>query len=447
MSKISKILVANRGEIACRIFRTCREMGIGTVAVYSDADASARHVREADQTVHLGGPKPQDSYLQADAIVNAALKSGADAVHPGYGFLSEDPAFAAAVIGKGLIWIGPEPESMLAMADKVRARSTVQAAGVPVVPGSEAVASDAQSAHQAAEVIGYPVMVKAAEGGGGIGMTTVAAPEDLERAIRTASEKAELFFGSARVYLEKFITSARHIEVQVLGLPNGTTVVVGDRDCTVQRRHQKVLEEAPAPGLAEEERAQLHTWAKAVSESVGYRGAGTVEMIMDLKDRSLYFLEMNTRLQVEHTVTELVSGIDLVKAQILVACGVDPLEETPLKAEGHAIEFRVYAEDPVRYLPGPGRLEVWQEPEGPGIRVDSGYQAGDRVTPYYDPLLAKLCVHGSGRSQAMTRLSQAADSFKIEGTKNNLPLVSRIVNDSAFIANEHDTTLLTKVAQ
>lgn len=443
--KITRLLVANRGEIACRIFRTCRALGIQTVAVYSEADAEARHVREADVAIPIGGSRPDESYLRVDAILDAARQSRADAVHPGYGFLSEDPRFAREVARSGLTWIGPHPDSMIAMADKVRARTIAHEAGVPVVPGEEVDLNDEESTLAAAVSIGFPLMVKAAEGGGGIGMTVVHSEDQLAKAVAASARRAEAAFGSDRLYLEKYIASARHIEVQVMGDSKGRSVVLGDRDCTIQRRHQKVLEEAPAPGLTQDERRQLHRWACDLADGVGYFGAGTIEMIFDLDERQFYFLEMNTRLQVEHPVTELVTGLDLVEMQIAVAQGTDlGIAETP-EPRGHAFEFRVCAEDPERFFPSPGTIVRWKEPTGEGIRIDSGVETEDVISPFYDSLMAKLCAHSEDRQSAMALLQEAAAAFTIEGPRNNLPLVPKITRHDTFINNHHTTNFLSEV--
>lgn len=442
---IKSLLVANRGEIACRVFETCDRLGIEKHAVYSDADADSKHVRMADRALRIGeGSSAAASYLNADAVRAAAKELGSKAIHPGYGFLSENSDFARLVIGDGIIWIGPDPESMDAMSEKIPARQLMAQAGVPVVPGTEAAVTDLEAALVQAERIGYPVVVKASAGGGGIGMTIVQSARELESAFGTARATAGRYFSSSVVYLEKYIARARHVEVQVLGLNSGQIIIVGDRDCSVQRRHQKVLEEGPCPILNDSERGYLHKVARTAAATVKYRGAGTVEMILDLDDRSFYFLEMNTRLQVEHPVTELITGVDLVEAQIRIAAGEnldDDLVDRPAPV-GHAFEFRVYAEDPVKFLPGPGVITGWEEPAGEHIRVDSGYELGDTVTPYYDPLLAKLCVWGNDREDALATLAAAAAQFKIVGPKNNLPIVDRLVRDPNFAEGNYDTNIL-----
>src|SRR6516165_368518 len=392
---LDSVLVANRGEIARRVLRTARRTGIRAVAVYSDADADLPYVREADEAVHIGPAQPARSYLDAAAILGAARATGAAAVHPGYGFLAENADFARQVIAAGLTWVGPDPEAIEQMGDKIRARNLMERAGVPVSPGTRKPVTDVNAALTEADRIGYPVMVKAAAGGGGIGMGAAADEAGLRSAFETARSRAERFFGSPEILLERFVERARHVEVQILGLADGRVLALGERDCSVQRRHQKVAEETPSPGVSAALRERMLEAAVRAGEAVGYRGAGTVECLVDTETGSFVFLEMNTRLQVEHPVTEMVTGIDLVEQQFLIAAG-EPVSFDPaaVRPAGHAIELRVYAEDPRRFLPSPGMITEWQEPAGPGVRVDAGYAAGNEVTPFYDPLLAKLCVHG-----------------------------------------------------
>lgn len=441
------VLVANRGEIACRIIRTCHELGMRSIAVYSEADEQAAHVQLADEAILLGPAPAAESYLAADRIIEAARVANAEAIHPGYGFLSENASFARAVEAAGLAWVGPTPESMLAMADKITARNLMQDAGVPVAPGTREAITDPLEATQLAQQIGYPIMVKAAAGGGGIGMTIVHSPDALAAALQTAQSRAERFFGSAAVFLEKYIARARHIEVQVLGLGDGQVAVLGERDCSVQRRHQKVIEESRATCLSDSERTALLAAGRSAAATVNYRGAGTVEFLFDLDSRQLHFLEMNTRLQVEHPVTELVTGIDIVAEQLRIAAGQSPSfsVDSPPPPAGHAMEFRVYAEDPQRFLPGPGTISQWDEPHGDGIRIDAGYRAGDVVTPYYDPLMAKLCVWAADRDGAIAKLRAAAAAFTIVGPKVNLPLAAEILGDQAFINADHDTGLIDRL--
>ncbi len=441
---LESVLVANRGEIARRILRTARRMGIRTVAVYSDADADLPFVLEADEAVHIGPAQPAQSYLDAAAVLAAARKTGAAAVHPGYGFLAENAGFARQVIEAGLTWIGPDPAAIEQMGDKVRARNLMERSGVPVSPGSREPLTDVDAAVAAAEQIGYPLMVKAAAGGGGIGMGGAADQADLRAAFETARSRAERFFGSPEILLERYVARARHVEVQILGLADGTVIALGERDCSVQRRHQKVAEETPSPGVSPALREQMLAAAVRAGETVGYRGAGTVECLVDTDSGSFVFLEMNTRLQVEHPVTELVTGLDLVEQQFLIAAGeppsFDPAAVTP---SGHAIELRVYAEDPVRFLPGPGTITQWQEPSGEGIRVDSGYQAGNTVTPFYDPLLAKLCVHAADRPAALALAREAVAAFAVAGPKTNLRFHAELLDSPAFVSGDYDTSLIS----
>jgi len=443
---LESVLVANRGEIARRVIRTARRMGIRAVAVYSDADADLPYVSEADEAVHIGPAQPARSYLDAAALLAAAAKTGAAAVHPGYGFLAENADFAAQVLAAGLTWVGPSPDAIERMGDKIRARNLMEQAGVPVSPGTREPVADVATAVLEAERVGYPVMVKAAAGGGGIGMGAAADEAALRQAFETARSRAERFFGSPAILLERFVERARHVEVQILGLADGRVIALGERDCSVQRRHQKVAEETPSPGVGAALRERMLAAAVQAGEAVGYRGAGTVECLVDADAGSFVFLEMNTRLQVEHPVTELVTGIDLVEQQFRIAAGeppsFDPASVTP---EGHAIELRVYAEDPVRFLPGPGAITEWEEPAGDGVRVDAGYQAGNTVTPFYDPLLAKLCVHGADRGQALDRARAAVAAFRITGPKVNLPFHADLLTSTEFVAGDYDTSLVSKL--
>jgi acetyl-CoA carboxylase biotin carboxylase subunit len=440
------VLVANRGEIARRVIRTARRMGIRAVAVYSDADEDLPYVREADEAVHIGPAQPARSYLDAAAIIAAARKTGAAAVHPGYGFLAENAAFASQVLAAGLTWVGPDPDAIEQMGDKIAARNLMEQAGVPVAPGSREPAADVAAAVAEAERIGYPVMVKAAAGGGGIGMGVARDQASLSAAFETARSRAERFFGSPEILIERYIERARHVEVQILGLADGRVLALGERDCSVQRRHQKVAEETPSPGVSAGLRERMLAAAVQAGEAVGYRGAGTVECLVDAEAGSFVFLEMNTRLQVEHPVTELVTGIDLVEQQFLIAAGQPPsFGDSGVSPAGHAIELRVYAEDPVRFLPGPGKITEWEEPAGPGVRVDAGYQAGNTVTPFYDPLLAKLCVHGADREQALARARDAVAAFRIAGPKTNLAFHTDLLASPDFISGDYDTSLVGKL--
>jgi len=443
---LDSVLVANRGEIARRVLRTARRMGIRGIAVYSDADADLPYVREADQATRIGPPQPARSYLDAAALIDAARKTKATAVHPGYGFLAENADFARQVIAAGLTWVGPDPEAIEQMGDKIRARNLMEQAGVPVSPGTREPVTDVNAAVTEAERIGYPVMVKAAAGGGGIGMGAASDEAGLRAAFETARSRAERFFGSPEILLERFVERARHVEVQILGLADGRVLALGERDCSVQRRHQKVAEETPSPGVSAALRAHMLAAAVQAGEAVRYRGAGTVECLVDAEAGSFVFLEMNTRLQVEHPVTELVTGIDLVEQQFRIAAGEPPsFELGATKPAGHALELRVYAEDPVRFLPGPGTITEWAEPAGDGIRVDAGYQAGNTVTPFYDPLLAKLCVHGADRAQALDRAREAVAAFRITGPKTNLAFHADLLTSPEFLSGDYDTSLVSKL--
>jgi acetyl-CoA carboxylase, biotin carboxylase subunit len=447
----ASVLVANRGEIARRVITTARRLGVRSVAVYSEADADLPFVAEADEAVLIGPAAPASSYLDGAAILAAAKAAGARAVHPGYGFLAENPDFAASVLAAGLIWIGPSPQSMVQMGDKINARNLMEAAGVPVSPGTREPVADADAALAAAAQIGYPVMIKASAGGGGIGMTAAADPDQLTAGFETARTRAERFFGNPAILLERYVERARHVEVQILGLPGDSTrparvLALGERDCSVQRRHQKVAEETPSPGVSPDLRARMLAAAVQAGETVGYLGAGTVEFLVDVLAQDFTFLEMNTRLQVEHPVTELVTGIDLVEQQFLIAAG-EPISFDPaqIAPAGHAIELRIYAEDPRRFLPSPGLIEQWDEPSGPGVRVDAGYRAGNRVTPYYDPLLAKLCVHGADRAQALDRAGAAVAAFGISGLKTNLQFHADLLASAEFRSGDYDTSLVGRL--
>jgi acetyl-CoA carboxylase, biotin carboxylase subunit len=436
------VLVANRGEIARRVIRTVRALGVKAIAVYSEADADLPYVAEADEAVLIGPAQPAKSYLDVDAVMEAARRTNARAVHPGYGFLAENAGFARRVTDDGLVWIGPPADAITAMGDKISARNLMEKAGVPVAAGTREPVPDADAAVAAG--IGYPVMVKASGGGGGIGMSVAHDEAELRKAFETARTRAERFFGNPDILLERFIERARHVEIQILGLADGTVVALGERDCSVQRRHQKVVEETPSAGVGPELRARMLAAAVRAGEAVGYRGAGTVECLVDPAAQEFVFLEMNTRLQVEHPVTELVTGIDLVEQQLLIAAG-EPVTFTAAEPRGHAIEFRVYAEDPKRFLPSPGDITVWEEPSGDVIRVDSGYQAGNKVTPFYDPLLAKLCVYGADRAQALATARTAVGEFRIEGLKTNLPFFAELLANQEFVSGDYDTGLVERM--
>ena len=443
---LGSVLVANRGEIARRVVATARKLGIRSVAVYSDADAALPFVQEADEAVLIGPAQPASSYLNGAAILAAARQTGAQALHPGYGFLSENPAFAAAVIEAGLVWVGPSPASIEQMGDKIQARNMMERSGVPVAPGTRDPVADVPAALAAADGIGYPVMIKAAAGGGGIGMSAARDPAQLAAGFETARSRAERFFGSPAILLERYVERARHVEVQILGLTDGRVVALGERDCSVQRRHQKVAEETPSPGINAELRAGMLAAAIRAGLAVRYQGAGTVEFLVDVETADFVFLEMNTRLQVEHPVTELVTGIDLVEQQFRIAAGDDvSFEPESVVPAGHAIELRIYAEDSRRFLPSPGTIETWSEPAGPGLRVDAGYAAGNTVTPYYDPLLAKLCVHGADRQQALARAGAAVAAFRISGLRTNLEFHADLMASAEFSSGDYDTSLVSRL--
>jgi acetyl-CoA carboxylase biotin carboxylase subunit len=443
---LDSVLVANRGEIARRVIRTARRMGIRAIAVYSEADAGLPYVREADEAVPIGPPPAARSYLDVGAVLGAAARTGAAAIHPGYGFLAESAEFAARVIDAGLIWVGPPPAAIEQMGDKINARNLMEQAGVPVAAGTREPVTDVAAALAEAGRIGYPVMIKAAAGGGGIGMSAAASETELRAGFDTARTRAERFFGSADILLERYIEPARHVEVQILGLNDGSVVALGERDCSVQRRHQKVAEETPSPGVTPGLRAQMLAAAVRAGEAVGYRGAGTVECLVDPERQDFVFLEMNTRIQVEHPITEMVTGLDLVAQQLLIAAGEDVSGgASSVTAEGHAVELRIYAEDPRRFLPSPGVITEWAEPSGPGIRVDAGYEAGNEVTPFYDPLLAKLCAHGATRAEALQRARAAVDGFRIRGPQTNLAFHAELLDSDEFASGRYDTSVVARM--
>jgi acetyl-CoA carboxylase, biotin carboxylase subunit len=440
-----KILIANRGEIAVRVIRACQELGIAAVAIYSDADRASLHVRTADEAYGIGPPPASDSYLSIEKILRVARRCGADAIHPGYGFLSENPQFAHACAEAGIKFIGPTAAAMEIMGSKTRARQAMQAAGVPFVHGSSH-GLDLDQARQVAEEIGYPVMLKAAAGGGGKGMRLVAGPGELAASFAAAASEAQRAFGNGEVYLEKAIARPRHIEMQVLADEHGNTVWMGERECTLQRRHQKVLEESPSPVVDSDLRQRMGEVAVRVAQAAGYTNAGTVEFLVDA-ERNFYFLEMNTRLQVEHPVTELTTGLDLVHLQIRIAAGEKlPFAQRDIQWQGHAIECRVYAEDPDdNFFPSPGKITAMSTPAGPGIRLDSGVYEGWAVPVDYDPLLAKLIAYGADRKQAIARLRRALDEYFVGGIVTNLCLFGRILSDTDFEAGEFDTGFLDRL--
>ena len=447
--RIAKVLIANRGEIACRVIRACREMDVRTVAVYSEADRNAVHVRLADEAVAIGPAPARESYLVVDKLVDAVKKTGADAVHPGYGFLSENAAFAEAVAGAGATFIGPPPAAIRAMGGKTAARALMQAAGVPVVPGDNGEGGrgfpDVATAKAAAARVGYPVMLKAAAGGGGRGMRLVDSADKLDAALAGAQREAKAAFGDDTVYLEKAIVRPRHIEIQVFGDEHGGAVHLYERDCSIQRRNQKVIEESPSPAIDDETRANMGVVAVRAARSVGYVGAGTIEMLYDGASRGFYFLEMNTRLQVEHPVTELVTGVDLVRWQLAVAQGEKiPLAQEAIPRRGAAIECRVYAEDPVKFLPSPGTITSLRVPAGPGIRDDSGVAEGSVISVHYDPMISKLCAWAETRGAAIGRMRRALAEYHVGGIRTNLPFHRQVMRHPAFIAGDTDTGFIER---
>ena len=444
-----KVLIANRGEIALRIIRACHELGVQTVAVYSEADRESLHVRFADEDVCIGEAPPVDSYLNIPRIIAAAEVTGAEAIHPGYGFLSENAEFSEICVQSGLEFIGPTPEQISSMGDKSRARQKMNEVGVPTIPGSDSVISDVDEAMELAKEIGFPLMIKASAGGGGKGMRIVEDPERFVNLLAAAQAEAKASFSDDGVYLERCIQHPRHVEIQVFGDAKGRVVHLGERECSIQRRHQKLVEEAPSPALSPELRQEMGEAAILAARSIDYVGAGTVEFLLD-KDGSFYFLEMNTRIQVEHAVTEVTTGFDLVKEQIRVAAGEALAFPTNgsvnLHQRGHAIEFRVNAEDPDRnFIPGPGKITTFHPPGGPGIRIDTHVYAGYNVPPYYDSLLAKLIVSGATREEAILRARHSLDQFIIEGIPTTLPFLRRILEDDAFLEGDIDTSFVARM--
>jgi acetyl-CoA carboxylase biotin carboxylase subunit len=438
-----KVLIANRGEIALRIHRACQEMGIRTVAVHSTADNDAMHVRLANEAVCIGPPAAKDSYLNKAAILSAATITGADAIHPGYGFLSENADFAQMVEEHGFVFIGPTADHIRMMGDKITAKQAAKSAGLPCVPGSAGAVDSEEVALATAQSIGYPVLIKATAGGGGKGMKVARSAAELKEAWKLARNEAKAAFGNSDVYMEKYLGRPRHIEMQILADNYGAVVHLGERDCSLQRRHQKVLEEAPSPALNAEQRQKIGDIACAAVSRLGYRNAGTLEFLFE--DGEFYFIEMNTRLQVEHPITEAVTGIDLVREQIRIAAGA-PLGYTQadIRFQGHAIECRVNAEDPQTFAPSPGKIAGYHAPGGLGVRVDSGLYAGYRIPPHYDSMIAKLIVSGNSRNEALMRLRRALGEYVIDGIKTTLPLHNRLVQDADFVNGDYDIHWLEK---
>jgi acetyl-CoA carboxylase biotin carboxylase subunit len=436
-----RVLIANRGEVAVRVIRACQEVGIETVAIFSTADRDALHVRLADRSVHIGPPPPADSYLKIPSVIAAATTTRCDAVHPGWGFLAENAAFAAACEDNDLVFIGPRPETIETMGDKVAAKATVADAGLPLVPGSNGAAA-LEDARRLAEEVGFPVLLKAAAGGGGRGMRLVESAEELEGAYRTAASEAQAAFSDGSLYVEKAVVGARHVEIQVLGDGEGGVLTLGERDCSIQRRHQKLIEEAPSPAVSKELRADMQAAARRACESLRYLGAGTLEFLLD-GDGNFYFIEMNTRLQVEHPVTELVTGIDLARAQLAVAAG----ERLPAQGEaslhGHSIEFRINAEDPSRaFLPAPGTITKFVPPLGPGVRVDTHVFDGYTVPPFYDSLVAKVIVWAEDRPAAIARARRALSEFELDGVPTTRALAMEIIETESFASGAYTTAFL-----
>ncbi|WP_271169334.1 acetyl-CoA carboxylase biotin carboxylase subunit [Hansschlegelia plantiphila] len=444
MPSLDKVLIANRGEIALRILRACKELGIATVAVHSTADADAMHVRLADESVCIGPPAARESYLNIPALLAACEITGADAVHPGYGFLSENARFAEILEDHNLVFIGPKPEHIRIMGDKIAAKQTVKRLGIPVVPGSDGGITEDDEALTVAREIGYPVLVKAAAGGGGRGMKVAMTESDLLEALHTARSEAKAAFGDDAVYLEKYLVHPRHIEVQVLGDGQGAAIHLGERDCSLQRRNQKVWEEAPSPALNASEREQIGETVAAAMRGLSYRGAGTVEFLYE--EGRFYFIEMNTRIQVEHPVTEMVTGIDLVNEQIRIAGGAKlTIAQEDVVFRGHAIECRVNAEHPETFRPSPGRIAYYHVPGGLGVRVDSAAYQGYTIPPHYDSLIGKLIVHGRNRTECLMRLRRALDEFVVDGIETTLPLFRKLVRNSSIQDGDYDIHWLEKM--
>jgi acetyl-CoA carboxylase biotin carboxylase subunit len=436
MRKITKLLIANRGEIALRIHRACHELGIKTVAVHSTADADAMHVRLADEAVCIGPPSAADSYLNIPNIISAAEIVHADAIHPGYGFLSENAQFAEIVELHNIVWVGPKPEHIRIMGDKVEAKRTAAKLGLPLVPGSPGPLDTIEEAREVAAEIGYPVLIKAASGGGGRGMKVVPEEAQLESLMMQAASEAKAAFGDATVYMEKYLGDPRHIEFQVFGDGEGAAIHLGERDCSIQRRHQKVIEEAPSPVISAEQRAHMGAIVANAMADMGYRGAGTIEFLYE--NNEFYFIEMNTRLQVEHPVTEMISGIDLVREQIRIAQGEGlSVRQEDVRLHGHAIECRINAEDPQTFAPSPGLVTNYVAPGGMHVRIDSGLYGGYRIPPYYDSMIGKLIVYGTTRERCIMRLKRALEEFVVEGVKTTIPLHQKVVRDEAFASGDY----------
>lgn len=444
MPMFNKVLIANRGEVALRVMRACKELGIKTVAVYSTEDKDTYPVKYADEAVCIGPAQSNKSYLVMSNIIEAAKKTGAEAIHPGYGFLAENADFARACADEGLVFIGPSPECIDSMGDKSSARETMKACGVPTVPGSDGCIDTVEEAKAFADSVGYPVLIKATAGGGGKGMREVHDPADLEAQYKAARTEAGAAFGNDEVYLEKLVLRPRHVEVQVLADDHGNRISLCERDCSIQRRHQKLVEEAPSPALTDELRRAMGTAAVKALRAVDYRNAGTIEFLLD-SDGKFYFMEMNTRVQVEHPVTEEITGTDIIKEQLRIAAGepISCMDRVPFKPQGHAIEFRINAEDPEhQFRPCPGTVTKFEPPTGPGVRVESYVKTGSKISPYYDSLVAKIIVHGQNREEALARGRRALDEFVIEGIKTTIPFQRRVLDDPVFIAGDARTDFI-----
>ncbi len=445
MKLFKKILIANRGEIALRIIRACKELGIKTVAVYSEADKESLHVKLADEAVCIGPANPQQSYLNIPAILSAAEITDSEAIHPGYGFLSENPHFAEACITSGITFIGPTPENIRIGGDKAKARAILKRKGIPVVPGSDGPINSEELAEKVVKKIGFPVIIKASAGGGGKGMRIVKNESEFQQAFHMAQREAFAAFGNGELYIEKYISNTRHIEVQILADSKGQVIHLGERECSIQRRHQKLLEEAPSPAMTEKQRKKIGELAVRAAKAIKYRNAGTFEFIID-EEGNIYFIEINTRIQVEHPVTELVTGIDIVKEQIKIAAGYElGLKQTDIKLKGWAIECRINAEDPEKFIPSPGRIAFLSLPGGPGVRVDTAIYPGYTVPPYYDSMIAKLIVYGKDRQEAIKRMARAIDEFIIEGVKTTIPFHKKLLTNPKFIEGQYTTSLLDEM--
>ncbi|MBU7593021.1 acetyl-CoA carboxylase biotin carboxylase subunit [Metabacillus halosaccharovorans] len=439
-----KILVANRGEIAVRVIRTCKKLDIKTVAIFSEADQDAPHVKLADEAYLVGAPRVTDSYLKIDKIIEIAKYSKVEAIHPGYGFLSENPQFAIRCQEEGLVFIGPSPEVISSMGSKIEARLTMERAGVPIVPGIQTSINNTDEAVAIANKIGYPIMLKASAGGGGIGMQVVRSDQDMIKAFEGNQKRAKSFFGNEEMYLEKYIERPRHIEVQILADSYGGIVYLGERECSVQRRHQKIVEEAPSPFLDDHLRRKMGEASIQAAKAIGYTNAGTIEYLVD-ENETFYFLEMNTRLQVEHPVTEETTGIDLVEQQLRIAAGEPlPFDQSDIKCIGHAIESRIYAEDPITFFPSPGKISKLSLPEGEGVRHELGVHEESIVSPFYDPMIAKLIVKGKSREEALAKLEIALSNYIVEGIKTNIPLLRKITTHTAFHKGETTTDFIDR---